>query len=373
MTIAYVLDTNIDFPGGVQRFVKGLYNYIVHSGHEAVVFTSGKVGESERRGYNVRRLGLSCRLSGNDTRVDTYLGWVGRGKVRQFLKRERVDILHLQAFFGPLGASFLSASNLPSVATFHNYYEAVRMPFIYRLAFPLARHYIGKVDVCVADSFAAREFACRICPRECEIIPPGIGAKRLFAVVPKRIFGGDMFQILYVGRLDERKGIFYLLKALKKVQGGLPKVSLTVVGEGPLRKSAELFVRDEGIRNVNFLGFVSDEELPSIYRGSDVFCSPATHGECFGIVLLEGMAAGLPVVAFDNAGYRSVLVGEGSELLVKNRDVDALAKVLSRLIEDKVFYQRMSKWSLSDVKKYDWEVVGERYLEIYRRLLRGEE
>jgi len=182
------------------------------------------------------------------------------------------------------------------------------------------------------------------------------------------VFPKELVQILYVGRLDERKGLLYLLRVLSSIQRQWPQVALAVVGKGPLHQEATDLVSREGIKNVKFLGFVPDKDLPLYYRGSDIFCSPATHGECFGIVLLEALAAGLPVVAFNNPGYRNILVGKGERFLVKNRDTASLARKLLELIRSGELRQKMAAWGSKEVEKYDWDVVGKKYVEIYEKL-----
>lgn len=368
MKVGFILDSDIDFPGGVQRFVKGLYQYLVDSGEEAVIFTGGEVGKTEAEGFRVRRLGRIQRLPGNDTEVTVFADWLDCQQIDTLIKGEEIDVLHLQGMFGLLGARFLDCSEIPVLGTFHNFWETERLPGFVKLAFPLLRGYVEKLDERVADSPTARTLISRIAPGDYQIVPPGIKVSFFADAEPRRVFPKNVLEVLYVGRLDERKGLPYLLRALKQVQEDSLDVALVVIGKGPLRDEAECYVREEGLRNIRFLGFVSDEDLASHYCGADIFCSPAVHGECFGIVLAEAMAAGLPVVAFDNQGYRNVLTGAGEEFLVPSGDVLALTGVLERLVRNESLRQKMSRWSTNEVAQYDWSVVGDRYLGIFRRL-----
>ena len=369
MTIGFVLDSDIDHPGGVQRFVKGLYKFVTQQGHHAVIFTGGAKGESEQLGFKVCRLGRVKNLPGNDAEISVFADWVEEADIKFLLKDEGVDLLHIQGVFGLLGIRFLDVGQLPSVGTFHNFWEPERLPQVFRLSFPIFGHYVGKMKIKIADSTAARELMQRIAPGDYYIIPPGINVERFRLARGKRFFPKSWVQIVYVGRLDKRKGLMHLLRAFLKVKSEVDEAGLLVVGKGSLRDEAEEFVRRNHLEDVCFTGYVPDDELPSYYRGSDIFCSPAVHGECFGIVLVEAMAANLPIVAFDNAGYRDVLTGEGRRFLVESGNVDRLALALIQLCRDSDLRRRMSEWGRREVEQYDWNVVGQKYLEIYKRLI----
>lgn len=154
------------------------------------------------------------------------------------------------------------------------------------------------------------------------VLPPCINLRRFGRVTaPLESFEGEAVNILFLGRLEPRKGVSVLLKAYGLLRRGGQAARLLIAGEGPDRQRLERLAATEGIPDVVFLGRIEDVDLPSLYATCDIFCAPSTDGEGFGIVLVEAMASGKPVVAAANAGYRSVLHGEAASLLARPSDV----------------------------------------------------
>ena len=135
------------------------------------------------------------------------------------------------------------------------------------------------------------------------------------------------------------------------------------------REEIEDFVREHRIPDVFFEGEVKEKELPKYYRTADICCFPSIYGEGFGIVLLEAMASGKPVVAFANEGYKQVLTGKGAEFLVKPRDFQGLAEKLEILIKDENKRKEMGKWGEKEARKYCWEEIVEKTLKFYERVI----
>lgn len=370
MTIGLVLDSDIDFPGGVQTFVKGLYNYIVQRGGTAIILTSGVIGKSEEAGFKIKRLGSAKTLPGNGTEVSFFADWIDKDYIRSLIREEKISLLHIQGLFGLLGMRFLDVKMVPSLASFHNFVEADKFPTVLKLFFPLLKYYIDKLDYRVASSLTARKLAQEIAPGNYEVIPPGVDVNFFARGEKKRAWPADWIEILFVGRLDERKGLFYLLKAYSLLEKKDLPVALTVIGRGPQQEGAQSFVKKNNLQRVKFLGFVPDDTLAAHYRGADIYCSPATRGECFGIVLIEAMAARLPIVAFHNPGYINVLRGLGRKFLIPNRNYQALAQALEFLVRRPRWRERLSEWSWREVQQYDWQQVGERYWRIYESLIK---
>ncbi|PJC23002.1 hypothetical protein CO059_01315 [candidate division WWE3 bacterium CG_4_9_14_0_2_um_filter_48_10] len=178
MKVGILLDGNPDFPGGVQTYVKGLYQFLRKAGHQAVIIAGGEEGESEKKGFKVARVGKSPTLPGIGTQISAYTDWIGKEEIEKITEKERLEILHLQGMFGVLGMRFLDHTRTPSVATFHNYLEPERLPVSLPLLFPLMDHYIKKLDGRIAISQPALEFANQVSPGEYAVIPPGIDLER---------------------------------------------------------------------------------------------------------------------------------------------------------------------------------------------------
>ena len=163
------------------------------------------------------------------------------------------------------------------------------------------------------------------------------------------------------------------MRAFRTLQRDIDDVRLVVVGSGPLIMKHKLWVRKEELSDkIFFAGRVSDEELPSYYTGADVYCSPAIGGESFGIVLLEAMASGTPLVASDNLGYREVLRHcPISEALVPPTDSEALANNLGKLIKDIKLREDLRRWGLQEVKQYDWSLIANQVADFYSHIAKN--
>lgn len=175
--------------------------------------------------------------------------------------------------------------------------------------------------------------------------------------------------ILFVGRLEKRKGLDYLLAAYQQVKQRHPEARLQVVGPGGmLRQKYEKLVKERQLADVAFAGPVLNEDLPRYYADAAVFCSPATGEESFGMVLLEAMAMGRPVVATAIDGY-SQLVTQGVEgLLVPPKDEGALAKAINLLLDDPSLRQQMALRGRTKAEEFSWERIARRVLDYYQTL-----
>ena len=176
---------------------------------------------------------------------------------------------------------------------------------------------------------------------------------------------------MFIGRLEKRKGLDYLLKAYQQVKRAIPESRLIVVGPGiRLRKKYEKRVARDGIEDVIFIGYATYSDLPRYYRTADIVCCPATGWESFGIVLIEAMAVGTAVVASNISGYASVLTHDAEGLLVPPKNVPQLGEALLSLAEDKFRRQQMGQKGIITAQQYSWESVAKRVLDCYHKVLR---
>ena len=174
--------------------------------------------------------------------------------------------------------------------------------------------------------------------------------------------------VLFVGRLEPRKGVDRLIRAMPAVQRHAPDARLAIVGDGPDRAALEAAARDANV-DVLFTGRVSDALLPAYYRAADIVCSPALGDESFGIVLLEAMAAERPIVATRIEGYAEMLDGAGSARLVKVDDPPALAREIVALLANPELRQSLGAGGAAFVRDYDWQSIARRLESIYRSIL----
>ena len=198
------------------------------------------------------------------------------------------------------------------------------------------------------------------------VIPNGIDLTEFNPQVSKiKKFQDGKINILFAGRIEERKGLIYLLKAYRSLPQS--NLRLIIVGDGKLKEECELWTKENNLENVHFEGKVSQKKLPSYFTTADIFVSPAIHGESFGIVLVEAMASGTPVVGFANEGYKGLLEGtKGQDFLAPPKNHKTLAKKISKLIENKKLRDEMEEWGIEEAKKYSWEKIAQEVLTFYQ-------
>ncbi|GAH69584.1 unnamed protein product, partial [marine sediment metagenome] len=193
-----------------------------------------------------------------------------------------------------------------------------------------------KLDGKIAVSKPAMEFASKYIPGYYNIIPNGIDLEHFSPdIAPIKEFCDGKQNILFVGRLERRKGLIYLIKAYQQVKREIPNSRLIIVGPGTrLRKPYEKWIKRNGLEDVVFIGYASYADLPRYYKTADVYCAPSTSHESFGIVLLEAMAVGKPIIASRIDGYAGVVTDGEDGWLVPPGDSRALAKALISVLGD---------------------------------------
>jgi phosphatidylinositol alpha-mannosyltransferase len=263
----------------------------------------------------------------------------------------------------------LRFSNAINVGTFHAARESGARLYTYtrRLLKTCFRRLDGKIAV----SQAAAALIAPHFPGYYNIIPNGVEIERFGAnLEPIPELDDGMINILSVGRLEKRKGQRYLLRAFARVKALRPEARLVIVGGygERQRRAYESWVRENGLRDVVFAGYVPDAELPRYHRSADIFCAPNTGNESQGIVLLEGMAAGCPVVASNIGGFAGVLTHGVEGLLVPPKDNDALAVALLQLVDNAPLRARMGAAGRERAQHFSWEQVSQRVLSYYERL-----
>jgi phosphatidylinositol alpha-mannosyltransferase len=287
-------------------------------------------------------------------------------QVREVLERERFDLLHFHEPLVPfLSPTVLDQSPTVNIGTFHAFGGFSPSYLIGRR---FASHLADRLHGRIAVSGAARHFINRYFPGDYEIIPNGVNLELFEGAEPFEELRDGYVNILFVGRFEERKGLIHLLKAYQRLRKRHVDARLLVVGAGPKLREYRRFVGLRGIRDVEFLGRVSDEEKARYFASADIFCAPATGQESFGIVLLEAMAAGVPIVASDIHGYKNVVQRGAQGLLVEPRKPRALAAALYTLALDPDLRDRMGEAGRARAPEYSWDRVTEQVVAFYREV-----
>jgi phosphatidylinositol alpha-mannosyltransferase len=367
LKIGIVTTTYHPYPGGVPEHVYHTCIELGRLGHDVRVvtthFRSGRAPNEEQ----VIRIGRSVPIPANGSICPVAVDVRMRGKVRRALLAERFDILHVHEPLMPgLCLAVLAEAEVPVVGTFHANNERA---LGYRLFRSFLDNYLDKLDARIAVSAAAARTISRHFGGEYTIIPNGVDIERFSITAPAR--DEETFTILFVGRLEPRKGAKFLLRAMPRILREVPRARLVVVGSGPMSGYYRSHLPNNVADRVVFAGRVSGEALTRYYAEADVFCSPATGGESFGIVLIEAMAAGAAVVASDIAGYRDVVKDGVTGLLVRRGDPDSIAEGLIRLARDGELRQRLTESAGSEVRQYSWDRVTGRILDVYESVLDG--
>lgn len=366
MKVLLVSPFDFSYPGGVNEHILHLDRQFTALGHQTRILAPRSDDEEERDDEHVYRLGVSVPVPANGSTARITLSPLISGKIKEFLQREHFDVVHLHEPLAPtLPLIVLRHSKSVNVGTFH----AARTSNLgYLSGKPILSYFAGKLDARIAVSPAAAEFINQYFPGHYEVIPNGIDIDRFGPhVEPVRRYLDGRPNILFVGRYNEsRKGLKYLLRALALVRQEFPNVRLLVVGPGtPQRFDHEL---DQGqLDNVVFVGPVDKQGLASYYATADIFCAPSTGRESFGIVLLEAMASGKPVIATNIRGYNAVVRHRVDGLLVKRKSPEALALALVHLLADRELRARFGEAGRRRAEEFSWPVIARRVLETYER------
>ena len=369
MKIAFVSPYDHAFHGGVTDHINKLAGQFKNWGHTVRVIAPCSAPQriSDEDFIPMGRP-VPVPSGGSIARISFSI-WL-RPRIKELLRRENFDVIHLhEPFAGSVTANVLSlaaSSNSVTIGTFHSY-RGTRLYGVggKRLAMPYFRKLQGRIAV----SQPAYQFISRHFPGQYEIIPNGIQVDDFANAIPFPHLKDGKINLLFVGRLEKRKGLKYLLSAYSKLKWDWPNLRLLVLGPGKPDEDSYRIMSERNLQDVVFLGRVTDKEKARYYKSADIYCSPATGRESFGIVLLEAMAAGRPVVASDIEGYSSVMTHGREGLLVPPKKDDALADAISVLLKDPGLRASLGANGRRKADEYRWESVAGQVLDYYGEFL----
>jgi phosphatidylinositol alpha-mannosyltransferase len=360
MRVLQVCPYDWDAPGGVQTHVRQLSEELRRRGHDVLVVAPGRQPGSESW---VQIVGRPIGISFNGTIAPICLLPSAAWRIGRLLREFRPTIVHAHEPLAPslgLYAGLLSTS--PVVATFHAHCDVRIGRFLYgSVTWPLN----WRIDAGIAVSRAATSCLGRGVRVPFQIVPNGVEGRFFEAGASRR--PGATRRILFAHRLEPRKGFGVAVAAFAQLAEGFPDVELLVIGSGRERRLVDLLpsaVR----RRVRLLDTVSRSALAAEFASADVFIAPAVHGESFGVVLLEAMAAGLPVVASDLRGYREVLRDGHEALLVPPGDPGALAAAVDRVLQSADLARRLGSAGRARAMSFSWTRIAEMVEQVYNEV-----
>ncbi len=365
MRIVQISPYSWDAPGGVQVHIRQLSRQLRERGHDVLVLAPG-----DQPGFreDARIVGRPYAVSVNGSVARLCFSPRSSQVVAKALETFVPDVIHVHDPLTP-STSMLGVlhKTAPVVATFHSYFARDHMEGrVYTALAPLLRPVWRRVDRRLAVSAAARDSVCaRMGAAAVEIVPNGADVDVFAGAAPMALPPGR--KLLFVGRLEPRKGFPVAVRAFARLAPDFPDLRLVVVGDGEQRNAIDELPPALRAR-VDMLGKVTYEALPTCHQAADIFISPATGSESFGIVLVEAMAAGLPLVASDIVGYREVARHEREGLLVAPSDPEALAAGVRRLLERPALAKSLGEAGAHRARSFRWDRIVDRLDRIYDAL-----
>lgn len=375
MKIGLVCPYNINKHGGVLEVVLALKDGLDDRGHDVRIITP--MPRSDRSKKSVEKppkdvifMGTSADFHSPASTTTQVSSTHDNDEIDAILEKEKFDILHFHEPWVPLlSRQLLQRSKSVNIATFHSKVpETLMTRTVIKVVNPYMRSVLKYLHELTAVSQSGAEYAAGMTDQPITIIPNGIDLHKY-----KRTPGvqeNDHPIILFVGRLERRKGVKYLLKAFQLLSQDNPDAELLIAGDGPDREKLEMLADDLKLKNISFLGFVSEELKLELLSKADIFCSPALFGESFGIVLLEAMAMGTVCVAGNNSGYLEVMQDVGGISLVNPEDTEEFARRLSLLLHEQSLRKLWEKWANTYVKQFDYPRVVDQYEDLYKEALK---
>lgn len=372
MRVCLVTPYSWSFPGGVLEHVDALGKHLERRGHTVRLVAPNDPPDLRTRILHPRPgrhtdpparvfpVGRSVPVPSNGSLANLAFSPGVFRAVRRAVDKLRPDVLHVhEPLLPPVSWAAVRCGRsrgIPVVGTFHAHYPG-GCPY-YRTFGSILEPFFEALDARIAVSEAAVATIAQRFPAEYYRIPNGVDTDLFEPSNADR----EPSRILFVGRSDGRKGLSVLLRAMPRVLGKVPQARLVIVGcrPGDVRLPKGLLSR------VEVRGMVDDRELVAAMHTAEVLCAPSTGAESFGVVLIEAMAAGLPVVASDIPGYDSVVTPGEDGVLVPPGDPEALAGALVSVLRDRSLRARLSEAGLVTARRYDWKRIAAGVEEVYR-------
>lgn len=367
--VLFVSDVYYPYPGGISEHVHQLSKTLRNLGWETYILTTNF---KEKLEFDeppwVFRVGFPIKIPANGSIAPVAFSPRLNFYVKNIIRNGNYDIVHIHGQVAPiLPLLSLKFSNSINVITFHAAYKRNILAQTFK---PYIKGYFSMLHGFIAVSPAAIEPIIKYFGEiDYRIIPNGVDIDR-FKPTNKPLKHLEGYKnILFVGRPEPRKGLKFIIEAMPMILSKVPDARLVIVGSGPLLRYYKSLVPDEIKDRVLFEGSVDSKILPRYYASASVFVSPATRSESFGMVLLEAMASGVPVVASNNEGYRYVIKDGENGLLCEPENAIDLANKVIKVLTNESLRHRLIEGGLDTAKRFSWENIARQVEDYYFYLM----
>ncbi len=370
MKIGLVCPYNITKGGGVNEIVFATRDELIKRGHRVKIITPLPRDAEVIDVPDVIFAGSSTDFRSPMHTTAQVSATYDTDKIDEMLAYEQFDILHFHEPWIPMiSRQILQRSTSVNIATFHaKIPETIMSRTVIKVVTPYLKSVMKYLHHLTAVSDSAAEYAAGLTDQPITIIPNGIDLEKYRKQNKPKKNGPRT--ILYIGRLEGRKGVKYLLQAYQLLTQEVENVQLIIAGDGPNREKLELLAEDLKLPNVSFLGYISQELKIELLAQADVYCSPAIYGESFGIVLLEAMATDTVIVAGNNSGYSDVMQELGALSIINPHDAVEFARRLKLLLENEALRNLWQEWAAEYVKQFSYPEIVDRYEQLYEDSLK---
>lgn len=370
-------------PGGVPQLVIHLAEGLRKRGHIVKIITPRPTTYKGEVPDDYILLGTTRTFSGGFGTAGNWGSTFNIVEVQKTLESEKFDVINFHEPWIPMiGWQILNYSQAAHVGTFHaNLADNTAGKFWIHTFYPVGRPIVEKLDILTAPSLvptvmlkikaANGNDLHRFLMDNFRIIPNGVDLKKYAPPKSRQPLSGKGTKtIVYVGRLEKRKGVEFLLEAFDQLVREMPNVHLIVAGKGGKLKELRKIVETNNTPNVTFPGFVTDDEKIRLFGNADLVCAPAMYGESFGIILIEAMAMGAPVIAGANLGFKSVMTGRGRIGLVDAESVDDFANRMAVFLSVPEIQRMMRGWGISESRQYEYDHVIKQYEDTFKEAIK---
>jgi len=365
MKILQICPYDFSRPGGVKTHILGLSKALRDEGHSVKIVVPNQSGlEGEQT--EIRAFGRNHGFAFGGTKIDLNicLGSEWR-RLRKFMREEKFDVAHYHTIWNPvLALQVRMIFRGHQVATFHDTPSNTRVGrFLGRWIMPLMGKAIFHwLDEMISVSETQKRGISRFSKRKVHVISNGIAPFEKGESIEK--YSDNKFNVLFLGRMEPRKGVMDAIKAFEIFKKQIAESRLIVAGDGRERGLAERYCLQKKLMDVEFLGQVEEIGKQDLLASADLFVASARYGESFGIILLEAMQAGVPLVGYANEGYRELLNPEQLAYFANPEDIVGLADSMSRIQKLKTCLE-LRKLGIDYAATFEWPKIVKQIERLY--------